>query len=139
MRGGLPPGTFFNLGTDLAQWYAVYPTIRDGNRASVRREEGRLRRPGPALLEAPSRTSSAGEVEGNLQLTDGQRRESSHEAEMTALFLRALFRLGVFAGDWDAWYGTRQPLYPQPGRRAEALGHPSNPTSTRQPSGYRGE
>lgn len=57
-------------------------------------------------------------------------RESIHESEMAALFFRTLFKLGVFAGDWETWYGTRPMLFSSTDRRSAVVQHPSNPSPT---------
>ena len=50
---------------------------------------------------------------------------------MTALFFKALFKLGVFAGDWETWYGTKPMPFAGTGRRPSAVQHPPNPSPTR--------
>ena len=48
------------------------------------------------------------------------------------LFFKALFRLGVWAGDWETWYGTKPLAAWITERRARAV-PPSNPLD--RPSG----
>ncbi len=38
---------------------------------------------------------------------ENNKRTKGPDARETDLFFRALFRLGVWAGDWEAWYGTK--------------------------------
>lgn len=50
---------------------------------------------------------------------------------MTALFFRTLFKLGIFAGDWETWYGTRPMMFSGTEQRSTAVQHASNPSPTR--------
>ncbi len=50
---------------------------------------------------------------------------------MIALFFRTLFKLGIFAGDWETWYGTRPMMFSGTEQRSAAVQHASNPSPTR--------
>lgn len=121
---------YFNLGTDLARTSPTRPVGPWGSRVSVRYEQDQAEPSRTALLIAQSRNLPAGGRE-SVAPSDDKERERSYENEMTALFFRALFKLGEFAGDWETWYGTRPLPFPRPERRSAAIQHPSNPSPTR--------
>ncbi len=54
------------------------------------------------------------------------------EKKTVDLFFGALFRLGVWTGDWETWYGTR-PLAPWV-RGSRPTIHPSRGATSQRPA-----
>ena len=68
----------------------------------------------------------------SLTQLDNNRRIRGSDMREADLFFKALFRLGVWAGDWETWYGTKPLAAWITERRARAV-PPSNPLD--RPSG----
>ena len=67
-----------------------------------------------------------------LRQVNNNREDRGSDARQADLFFKALFRLGVWPGDWDTWYGTK-PLAAWITEQHARVVPPSNPLD--RPSG----
>lgn len=69
--------------------------------------------------------------EGNLLSNERGPIEGSPEGDMTSLFFRVLYDLGVYVADWETWYGTRPLVIPGAEGRPAPLQHTTHPSANR--------
>jgi hypothetical protein len=65
----------------------------------------------------------------SLMQSDSDQKQGRANGDEVDLFFKALFRLGVWAGDLETWYGTRPLAGWVTERRAPAVAMPSTHSS----------
>lgn len=85
-----------------------------------------------ALVTSCSSATNLGIMEAGINLIINMRKGAitGTESQTVDLFFRTLFRLGIWAADWEVWYGTKPLIIPGVEHRPAIIRHPPEASPT---------